>query len=183
MEPIEEARKKMHLSIEALRNELIAIRTGKASPSLLESVRVEAYGSLMPLSQVASISAPQPRMLVVQSWDKSLVQPILKAIQKADLGLNPADDGELIRVPIPPLTEERRNELVRKVKKLGEEARIAVRNVRREANEEVKHLQKDGKTSEDEAHRGTQEIQKLTDESIEEIDEILRRKEKEVLEI
>jgi ribosome recycling factor len=122
-------------------------------------------------------------MLVVQPWDKTLLQPILKAIQKADLGLNPADDGDLIRVPIPPLTEDRRNELVKRVKKLGEEVKVAIRNVRRDANEEVKKLQKDGKISEDDLHRGSQDIQKMTDHHIEMVDEILRRKEKEILEI
>jgi ribosome recycling factor len=182
-EQIADAEKRMVKSIEALKAELVSIRTGKASPSLLETVRVEAWGSQMPLSQVASVSAPQPRLLVVQPWDKTLLQPILKAIQKADLGLNPADDGDLIRVPIPALTEERRNDLVKKVKKLGEEVKVAIRNVRRDANEEVKKLQKDGKISEDDLHRGSQEIQKMTDRNIEQVDEILRRKEKEILEI
>jgi ribosome recycling factor len=182
-ERIADAEKRMVKSIEALKAELVSIRTGKASPSLLETVRVEAWGSQMPLSQVASVSAPQPRMLVVQPWDKTLLQPILKAIQKADLGLNPADDGDLIRVPIPPLTEDRRNELVKRVKKLGEEVKVAIRNVRRDANEEVKKLQKDGKISEDDLHRGSQDIQKMTDHHIEMVDEILRRKEKEILEI
>jgi ribosome recycling factor len=182
-ERIADAEKRMLKSIEALRAELVSIRTGKASPSLLETVRVEAWGSQMPLSQVASVSAPQPRMLVVQPWDKTLLQPILKSIQKADLGLNPADDGDLIRVPIPALTEDRRNELVKKVKKLGEEVKVAIRNVRRDANEEVKKLQKDGKISEDDLHRGSQEIQKMTDHHIDQVDEILRRKEKEILEI
>ncbi len=182
-EEIAQAKEKMGKSIETLKVELVTIRTGKATPSLLDSVRVDAYGSLMPLSQVASVSAPQPRLLVVQPWDKALVQPILKGIQKADLGLNPADDGDLIRVPIPALTEERRNELVKKVKKLGEDAKVAIRNVRRDANEGLKKLQKDGAASEDEVHRGTQEIQKLTDGFIAEIDDILHRKEKEILEI
>lgn len=182
-EQVVEAEKKMAKSVETLKAELVTIRTGKASPSLLETVRVEAYGSILPLSQVASVSAPQPRLLVVQSWDKSLVQPILKAIQKSDLGLNPGDDGELIRVPIPALTEERRNELVKKVKRLGEEVKVAIRNIRREANEETKRREKDGKIGEDEAHREVNEIQKLTDRAIETVDEILHRKEKEVLEI
>ena len=180
---IADADTRMSKSIEALKAELVSIRTGKASPNLLDSVRVDAYGSMMPLSQVASISVPQPRMLVVQPWDKTLVQPILKAIQKADLGLNPGDDGELIRVPIPPLTEERRNELVKRVKQIGEEARVAIRNIRRDVNEEIKRLQKDGHAGEDDAHRGTQEVQKKTDHYIEMVEEILERKEKEVLEI
>ena len=180
---IKDADTRMSKSIEALKAELVSIRTGKASPNLLDSVRVDAYGSVMPLSQVASISVPQPRMLVVQPWDKTLVQPILKAIQKADLGLNPGDDGELIRVPIPSLTEERRNELVKRVKQIGEEVRVAIRNIRRDVNEEIKRLQKDGHTSEDDAHRGTQEVQKKTDHYIEMVEEVLERKEKEVLEI
>ena len=182
-ERIEDADRRMNRSIESLKAELVSIRTGKASPSLLESVRVEAYGSQMPLSQVASISAPQARLLVIQPWDKTLVQPILKAVQKADLGLNPADDGELIRVPIPALTEERRNELVRKVKKMGEEVKVAIRNIRRDVNEEIKKLQKEGGISEDDLHRGTQEVQKRTDRYVEMVDEVLERKEKEILEI
>ena len=180
---IQDADSRMSKSIEALKSELVAIRTGKASPSLLDPVRVDSYGSVMPLSQVASISVPQPRMLVVQPWDRTLVQPILKAIQKADLGLNPSDDGELIRVPIPVLTEERRNELVKRVKHIGEETRVAIRNVRRDVNEEIKRLQKDGHVSEDDARRGTQDVQKKTDHYIEVVEEILARKEKEILEI
>ncbi|MBD3163536.1 MAG: ribosome recycling factor [Candidatus Eisenbacteria bacterium] len=182
-ERIEDADRRMGKSIESLKAELVSIRTGKASPSLLDSVRVDAYGSQMPLSQVASISAPQARLLVIQPWDKTLVQPILKGIQKADLGLNPADDGELIRVPIPALTEERRNELVKKVKKMGEDVKIAIRNIRRDVNEEIKKLQKDGEISEDDLHRGTQEVQKRTDRYVETVDEVLQRKEKEILEI
>jgi len=182
-EQIDDAEARMTKSIESLKSELITIRTGKASPSLLDAVRVDAYGSMMPLSQVASVSAPQPRQLVVQPWDKALVQPILKAIQKADLGLNPVDDGELIRLPIPSLTEERRNELVKRVKKLGEEMKVAIRNIRRDVNEGIKKLQKEGDISEDDAHRGTQEVQKRTDRYVEIVDEILQRKEKEILEI
>jgi ribosome recycling factor len=182
-EVIKATGQRMDKSIEALKTELVSIRTGKASPSLLDTVRVEAYGSMMPISQVASISAPQPRLLVVQPWDKTLLQSIVKAVQKADLGLNPADEGELIRVPIPALTEERRNELVKKIKRMGEEVKVAIRNIRRDANEEIKKLQKDGAISEDDMHRGTQEIQKETDRHVEEVDEILERKEKEILEI
>ncbi|MBM3287785.1 MAG: ribosome recycling factor [Candidatus Eisenbacteria bacterium] len=182
-EKVAETERRMQKSIDALKAELMTIRTGKATPNLLDSVRVEAYGSMMPLSQVASVSAPQPRLLVVQPWDKALLVPTLKAIQKADLGLNPSDEGELIRVPIPALTEERRNEFVKRVRKLGEETRVAIRNIRRDANEEVKAMQKDGKVSEDEAHRGSSEIQKLTDRFVEGIDDVLHRKEKEILEV
>lgn len=180
---IQDAETRMSKSIEALKSELVSIRTGKASPSLLDPVKVDAYGSMMPLSQVASISVPQPRMLVVQPWDKTLVQPILKAIQKADLGLNPSDDGDLIRVPIPSLTEERRNELVKRVKQIGEEARVAIRNIRRDVNEEMKRVQKDGHCGEDDLRRSIHEVQRTTDSHIETVDEILERKEKEILEI
>jgi ribosome recycling factor len=174
---------RMKKSIESLKTDLLSIRTGKATPSLLDPVRVDAYGSPMPLSQVASISAPQPRLLVVQPWDKGLLQEILKGIQKADLGLNPSDDGELIRVPIPALTEERRLDLVKKVKRLGEDAKVSIRNIRRDANEEIKKQEKDHDVSEDESRRAQGEVQKLTDKFIAEIDEILEKKEKEILEV
>lgn len=174
---------RMKKSVESLKHDLTAIRTGKATPALLDPVHVEAYGSPMPLSQVASISAPQPRLLVVQPWDKGLVQPILKAIQKSDLGLNPSDDGELIRVPIPTLTEERRQEFAKKAKKLGEEAKVSVRNIRRDANDEIKKREKDGVITEDESRRLQGEVQKLTDRYVGEIDDILSKKEKEILEV
>lgn len=177
------AEEKMKKSLETLKHELTSIRTGKATPALLDGVRVEAYGSPMPLSQVASISAPQPRLLVVQPWDKTLLQPVLKAIQKSDLGLNPSDDGELVKVPIPALTEDRRHDLVKKVKKLGEDARIAVRNIRREANDDLKKQEKDHLVSEDDGHRIGAEIQKLTDKYIAQVDEVLTKKEKEILEM
>ena len=174
---------KMKKSFESLKHDLTSIRTGKATPSLLDGVKVDAYGSSMPLAQVASVSAPQPRLLVVQPWDRTLLQAVLKGIQKSDLGLNPADDGELIKVPIPALTEDRRHDLVKKVKKLGEDARVAVRNVRREANDELKKQEKDHQVTEDDAHRLTTEIQKLTDKFIASIDEVLVKKEKEILEM
>jgi ribosome recycling factor len=174
---------RMQKSVETLKHELQSLRTGKATPSLLDSVRVDAYGSTMPLAQVASITAPQPRLLVVQPWDKGLLQDVMKGIQKADLGLNPADDGELIRVPIPALTEERRKEMVKKAKKYGEEAKISIRNIRRDANEEVKKLEKEAGLSEDEARRLQAEIQKLTDKHIAQIDDVLSKKEKEILEV
>jgi ribosome recycling factor len=174
---------RMKKSIESLKTDMLTNRTGKATPSLLDPVRVDAYGSPMPLSQVASISAPQPRLLVVQPWDKGLLQEILKGIQKADLGLNPSDDGELIRVPIPALTEERRLDLVKKVKRLGEDAKVSIRNIRRDANEEIKKQEKDHDVSEDESRRAQGEVQKLTDKFIAEIDEILEKKEKEILEV
>lgn len=174
---------KMQKTVDALKHELLSLRTGKATPALLDSVRVDAYGSPMPLSQVASVTAPQPRLLVVQPWDKGLLQSVLKGIQKADLGLNPADDGDLIRVPIPALTEDRRKEMVKKAKKVGEEAKVAIRNVRRDANEDVKKLEKDGEISQDETHRLQGEVQKMTDKFTGLIEEILEKKEKEILEV
>lgn len=177
------AEEKMKKSVETLKHELTSIRTGKATPALLDGVKVDAYGSSMPIAQVASVSAPQPRLLVVQPWDKTLLQAVLKGIQKSDLGLNPADDGELIKVPIPALTEDRRHDLVKKVKKLGEDVRVAVRNVRREANDDLKKREKEHQVSEDDAHRLTAEIQKLTDKYIASIDEVLNKKEKEILEM
>lgn len=174
---------KMKKSIEVLKHDLTAIRTGKASPALLDSIKVDAYGSPMGLAQVASISAPQPRLLVVQPWDKSLLSAVLKAIQKSDLGLNPADDGELIKVPIPALTEDRRHDLVKRVKKLAEDGRVSVRNLRREANEELKKRTKDEHVSEDEERRLQAEIQKLTDKHIASMDEIVAKKEREILEM
>jgi len=160
----------------------MSIRTGKATPALLDPVRVDAWGSIMPISQVASISAPQPRLLVIQPWQKNMLQHIVKAIQKADLGLNPAEDGELIRIPIPALTEERRLDLVKRMKKSGEEARVGVRNIRRDANEELKKGEKDHEVSEDESRRLQNDIQKLTDRYVAQIDEVLSKKEKEILE-
>ena len=171
---------RMQKSVDSLKQELTAIRTGKATPALLDPVSVDAYGSPMPLSQVASISAPQPRLLVIQPWDKGLVQAILKAVQKADLGLNPSDDGQLIRVPIPALTEERRQEFVKKAKKIGEETKVSIRNIRRDANEDVKKQEKDSAITEDDSRRLQAEIQKLTDKHVA---EVLTKKEKEILEV
>ena len=181
-EAVAKAEDRMTKSLEALKNELVAIRTGKATPALLDPVRVDAYGSLLPLNQVASVTAPQPRLLVIQPWDKKMLPAIVKGIQKADLGLNPAEDGELIRVPIPALTEDRRLEMVKRVKKTGEEARISIRNIRRDANDELKKLEKDHALTEDEAERLHTEVQKVTDKYIGQVDETLARKEKEVLE-
>ena len=177
-----DTRDRMTKALEKLRGDLHAVRTGKATPAILDPVRVEYYGSQVPLSQVASVSAPQPRMLVVQPWDKAAAEPILKGIQGANLGLNPSQDGELIRVPIPPLTEERRHEFVKRCRQLAEEARVAMRNVRRDANEELTRAEKEKTISEDDLHRGQKETQKITDEEIAKIDQLLAAKEKEILE-
>lgn len=178
-----EARAHMEKALEAMRREFSGVRTGKASPALLDTVRVEAYGSKMSLNQVASVSAPEPRLLVVQPWDKGLVPVVEKAIRNAELGLNPANDGGLIRVPIPQLNEERRKEMVRMLHKLAEEGRIAVRHARQEANKALKQKQSDGEVSEDDARRQMDEVQKLTDEYIAKIDHLLKAKEEEVMEV
>jgi len=173
----------MDKSVEAIRSELATVRTGKASPALLDLIRVEAYGQQMPLNQMATVSAPEPRLLVVQPYDQSQVGAIEKAIQASDLGLTPSNDGRVIRLPVPPLTEERRKDLVRVTHKIAEEGRVAVRNIRHDANKEVQQAQKDGQISEDEMHRLLKEIQELTDRHVSQIDEMLERKEREVMEV
>jgi ribosome recycling factor len=183
MPTTQDALKHMDGALEALKREFTGVRTGKASPALLDTVRVEAYGSLVPLNQVATVSAPEPRLLVVQPWDRNMFGPVEKAIQTSDLGLNPSNDGKIIRVPIPALTEERRKEYVRLLHRMAEEARVSVRHSRKEANDEIKKRQKDGEISEDEARRQQDEVQKHTDRHIQSIDEILRHKEAEVMEV
>jgi ribosome recycling factor len=178
-----QAQAQMDKSIEALRREFNSVRTGKASPALLDMVRVEAYGSKMPLNQVATVNSPEPRMLLVQPWDKSLMSEIEKAIRNSELGLNPANDGNLIRVPIPALNEERRRELVKMLHRLAEEGRVAVRHARQEANKEIKRRQSEHEISDDDAHREMDRIQKLTDDYIGKIDHLLRAKEEEVMEV
>jgi ribosome recycling factor len=180
---LKEARARMEKALEAVRREFATVRTGKASPALLEHVRIEAYETSMPLEQLATISAPEARLLVVQPWDRSLMGAIEKAIRSSDLGLNPSNDGTVIHVPIPPLNEERRRELVKVLHKMAEDGRISVRNARRSANEEIKQRMKDGELSEDDGHRMLDEVQEMTDEYIEKIDELLKAKEAEVLEV
>lgn len=183
MPSIEVASQHMDRAIEALRREFTGVRTGKASPGLLDTVRVEAYGSHVPLNQVATVSAPEPRLLVVQPWDRGMLGPVEKAIQTSDLGLNPSNDGKIIRVPIPALTEERRKEYVKLLHKMAEEARVSVRHSRKEANDDIKHRQKEGEISEDQARREQDEVQKLTDRHIQHVDDLLRHKEAEVMEV
>lgn len=173
----------MDKSVEAIRNELATVRTGKAAPALLDLIKVDAYGSQMPLNQMATIAAPEPRMLVVQPYDPSQLNAIEKAIMASDLGLVPNNDGKIIRLPIPPLTEERRKELVRLTHKIAEEGRIAIRNIRHDANKRIHQAQKDGDVSEDEMHRQLKEVQDLTDKHIASIDQMLERKEQEVMEV
>lgn len=173
----------MKNAIEATKREFQAVRTGRATPSILDRIVVEYYGTSTPLNQLASISVSEARMLMVQPWDKSILSAIEKAIQKSDLGLNPVNDGTIVRLPIPQLTEERRKELVKVVKKEAEEKRVVIRNIRRDSNERIKGLEKDGRISEDDGKRGLDEIQKLTDKYIAEIERLLELKEKEIMEV
>lgn len=182
-EVIKHAEDSMHKTIETLKHELMGIRTGKANPGLLEGVRVMYYGQTVPLKQVANIAVPEPRLITIHPWEKSLMSEIDKAIRSSELGLNPVIEGAVIRLPIPPLTEERRKDLVKVVKKYGEEARVAVRNVRRDANERFKKLEKEHKISEDELHTRQEEVQKITDRFIKQVDEVVEGKEKEIMEV
>ncbi|HZO28220.1 MAG TPA: ribosome recycling factor [Chloroflexota bacterium] len=173
----------MTRTLEVLQQDLASIRTGRASPSLLDKIQVDAWGSAQPIQSVASISVPEPRLLVIQPWDKSMIGPIEKAIQKSDLGLNPNNDGTVIRLALPQLNEQRRNDLAKQVKKRAEESKVAVRNVRRDADSGLKRLEKDGKISQDDLRRALDRVQKLTDGSIKQVDEAADRKEKEVKEV
>jgi ribosome recycling factor len=180
-----DAEQRMKGVIEATKRDFAAVRTGRANPGILDRVVVDYYGTPTPLNQMANISAPDPRMLLIQPWDKSQISAIEKAVLKADLGLNPSNDGVVVRLSIPQLTEERRKELVKLVRKETEEKRVAVRNIRRDANEAIKNLQKDSANgiSEDDAKKGLDEVQKLTDQYISAIDGLLEAKEKEIMEI
>jgi ribosome recycling factor len=176
-----ECTKRMGTTIEHLRHELAGVRTGRASVTILDPVHVDAYGSKMPLNQLASLSVPEPTMIVAQPFDPSQLGAIEKAIRASDLGLNPSNDGKVVRIPIPALTEERRKELSRHVHKLTEEGRNSVRAVRRDANERLKKLLKDHKISEDDERKGLDEVQKLTDNNIKQIDELQKKKDQELL--
>ena len=178
-----DANHRMDGAIQAFTDELSKIRTGRATPALLDSVKVDYYGQRVPLNQAATITTPEPRLIVVQPWEKSMLGEIEREILKADLGLNPSNDGSLIRVPIPQLSEERRKDLVKLVHKFAEEARIAVRNVRRDVNDHLKKLEKNHELSEDELSVELEEIQKLTDEHTKRVDEVMQNKEKEVMEV
>ncbi len=181
-ETLQETKDRMGKTITDLKNELKRVRTGRASLSLLDGIRVDYYGTQTPLNQMASLSVPESRLIVIQPWDVSAIKEIEKAILKSDLGLTPSSDGKLIRIAIPPLTEERRKELVKVVSKMCEEHKIAVRNIRRDSNELLKGFKKDGDISEDDAYKAQDSVQKVTDEYINRIDEIYKDKEKEILE-
>jgi ribosome recycling factor len=180
-EVLKEAKRKMDKVLEVMARDLSRVRTGRASVALLEGIKVDCYGTSMPLSQVASLAAPESRLLTVQPWDPTLLGEIDKAILKSDLGLNPVNDGKVIRLPIPPLTTERRKDLVKMVKKMGEEAKVSLRNIRREANEDIKEMKKEKILTEDDVHRGQEEVQKITDEFIKKVDTQAADKEKEIM--
>ncbi|MCC6446950.1 MAG: ribosome recycling factor [Armatimonadetes bacterium] len=180
---LSEAEEKMKKAIEALRHEMSTIRTGRANPALLDRVQVEYYGSALPVNQVATISVPEPRLLMIAPWDKGALGPIERAIIKSDLGLNPTNDGNVIRLSIPYLTEERRRDLIKILKKYTEEGKVAIRNIRREANENLKSFEKEHEISEDDCKRGQEQVQKLTDKHIAEVDALEKAKEAELLEV
>ena len=177
-----DTQERMNKAIEALIRELTGVRTGKASAKMLDGIKVEYYGTPTLLNQLASISSPDPKMLVIQPWEKTIIPDVVKALHKADLGLNPIAEATIIRLPIPPLNEERRREMAKLVKKLGEEAKISIRNIRRDANEKLKKAEKDSTLSEDESQKGQKQIQDYTDTYIEKIGELIKAKEQEVME-
>ena len=178
-----ETEDKMKKSFQSIQKDFASLRTGKASSALLDSVRVDYHGTIMPLNQLASISAPEVRLLMVQAWDKTIVGEIVKAIQKADLGLNPLVEGNIVRLPIPSLNEERRRELVKHCKKTAEDGKVAIRNIRRDANEHLKKAEKDRAINEDDHKKGAEKIQKMTDKYISMIDDLMSAKEKEIMEV
>jgi ribosome recycling factor len=180
---MKDAEQRMDKVIEYFRHELAAIRAGRATPTLVERIRVDYYGTSTPLNQLATISAPEPRLLVIQPWDKSVIDEVERAILKSDLGITPNNDGNVIRLVIPQLTEERRTTLVRTVRQKAEEQRVAIRNIRRDANDSLKQLQNQGDITEDQLHRSLDDVQDLTDHYISEINEILAAKEEEIMEV
>ena len=174
---------RMERSIEHLRKEFAAVRTGRASLALLDHITVDYYGTPTPLKQVANLSTPESRLITIQPWDPSIIRDIEKALTSSDLGLTPSNDGKIIRLPIPPLSEERRKELVKLTKKYGEETKVQIRGFRRDGNEEMKKRQKDGELTEDDLRRAENDNQKLTDKYVQKVDELLKKKEEEILEI
>ncbi len=182
-ERLKDAKRRMQGAVAALGSEFASVRTGRASTALLDRVTVDAYGTRTPLNQLATINAPEPRLLTIQPFDRSIMQSVEKAIMESDLGLTPNNDGQTIRLAIPQLTEERRKEMVRLIHKMAEEGRVAVRNVRRDVLNEMKRAEKDGELSQDELKGGQDEVQKLTDAEVKAIDELMARKEAEILEV
>lgn len=180
---LREAREGMDMAVKALKREMSKVRTGRASVSLLDDVRVDYYGTPTPLSQVATLSVPEPRLITVQPWEKNLIPEIEKAIFKADLGLNPSSDGQLVRLPIPALTEERRKEMGKLVRRMGEDAKVSIRNARRDANETLKMLEKEKEITTDDQKSAEKDVQKITDEFVQTVDEVVKTKEQEIMEI
>ena len=180
---LKEIERKMDNAIEVLKRDFQKVRTGRANPAILDSVMVEYYGNPTPLNQVGNISVPDPQMILVAPWEKNMLGEIEKAVQVADLGLTPQNDGNVIRLPIPPLTEERRKEMVRQIKKMGENAKIPIRNVRREGNEKAKKMEKDKEISQDDMKQITVKIQTVTDDHVKIVDELMIEKEKELMEV
>ena len=180
---IAKSEEKMNKTISVLKSDLATLRAGRANPTMLDRVKVDYYGSLCPLSQVANVSAPEPRVLVISPWEKSLIKEIEKAILTSDLGINPSNDGSVIRLVVPELTEETRKNLVKVVKKTGEEAKVALRSIRRDANDKIKALKKDGEITEDELKTGEDKVQKIVDAFVKEVDTIVTAKEKEIMSI
>ena len=183
MPSLKQAQSKMDDALEAVRREFASVRTGKATPALLDTVRVDAYGSKMPINQVATLSTPEPSLLVVQPFDRSLIKAVEHAIQAASLGLNPANDGNVLRIPIPPLNQERRMEYVKLLHKMAEDARVSIRHARQEARDDLKRRMKDHEIPEDGGRRQMDEAQKLTDQYIVKVDELLKHKEEEVMQV
>jgi ribosome recycling factor len=180
---LSDASRRMSKSVEATKHEFTTIRTGRASAALLERVQVNAYGTKMPINQLATISVPEPRLLTITPFDKSIMRDIEKAILESDLGLTPSNDGQVVRLPIPQLTEERRKELVKQVRALAEDGRVAARNVRRDAQHQLKEAEKNGETGSDDVHRAEERLQKVTDENVQAIDAALKAKEAEIMEV
>jgi len=180
---LDDARERMHKSVESTRHEFGSVRTGRASPALLDRIQVDYYGALTPLKQLATISAPEARMLTIQPYDKSSIKAIERAIQESDIGLTPGNDGAVIRLVLPELTEERRKQLVKVVRHIAEEGRVAIRNVRRDVMHDLRELKEAGETGSDDEHRAEVELQKVTDLRIAELDELLKAKEEEILEV
>ncbi len=178
-----ETNQRMQKAIDSLKKDLGRIRAGRATPALLDGITVDYYGSSVPVNQIANISVPDARMVVVQPWEKTMISAIEKAIRISDLGLNPQNDGNLIRLPIPPLSEERRKELFKSCKKIAEESKVGIRNIRRDSNEKLKKAEKDKELTQDESKKGLDEIQKLTDKFIKTVDDLLVHKEKEIMEV
>lgn len=180
---LKEGKDAMEKALKALRRDMARVRTGRASISLLDDVKVDYYGNPSPLNQVASLSVPEPRLITIQPWEKNLIPEIEKAIMKSDLGLNPSSDGQLIRLPIPALTEERRKEMAKLVRRMGEDAKVSIRNARRDGNDTLKMLEKEKEISADDLKNGEKDVQQLTDDYVAKVDEVVKNKEQELMEV